>query len=504
MNGVRSISMRKGYLLTALVAAVLLAASSGTAYAQTPSLDFESPTVTVREEASGEPAPDNTNPWVRVNLMVSGLPSGPIGTSLVTGDTPRRKAIKALGTLSFVGNSAATGSQIAFTVEEGGADAMLSGVAVEDGLNALEMALELDDAITLTLTSETEDDNWNDEAFTVSVTSNSSRVVNIGRPLQGTIKDKEWTPVASFDKSGTITLAEGSQRVLMVSVGASKGIREPSLTANRPEIPTGSGALKVDVSPANAVSVEGSGDVTGCTNSPAPVVISSDGTLTYANGMLTLNGLDALFGADADGAAPQMITLKACPKSGDFGDVTVMLSFNGRSLMTASGSVAAGPDVMIGVENDDPVPTLSFTPTDVTIDEGASTSTVLLAEGEGADKVGMVKLMVEGDAMVDLYQGDMMLEEMDGYVMVDLDGNMSVRLTAMSLSDPDLMTDYTLFKAWKLVEGGTDGAAISDDYWFRVDVIGSTAVPALPLLGQLLLALFLMAGGARLYRRRQG
>ena len=34
MNGVRSIFMRKGYLLTALAAAVLLAASSGTAYAQ--------------------------------------------------------------------------------------------------------------------------------------------------------------------------------------------------------------------------------------------------------------------------------------------------------------------------------------------------------------------------------------------------------------------------------------------------------------------------------------
>ena len=34
--------------------------------------------------------------------------------------------------------------------------------------------------------------------------------------------------------------------------------------------------------------------------------------------------------------------------------------------------------------------------------------------------------------------------------------------------------------------------------------MGSTAVAALPLLGQLLLALFLMAGGARLYRRRNG
>ena len=33
--------------------------------------------------------------------------------------------------------------------------------------------------------------------------------------------------------------------------------------------------------------------------------------------------------------------------------------------------------------------------------------------------------------------------------------------------------------------------------------IWDTAVPALPLFGQLLLALFLMLGGARLYRRRQ-
>ena len=33
---------------------------------------------------------------------------------------------------------------------------------------------------------------------------------------------------------------------------------------------------------------------------------------------------------------------------------------------------------------------------------------------------------------------------------------------------------------------------------------GIQAVPALPLFGQLLLALFLMLGGARLYRRRQG
>ena len=49
MNGVRSTYMRKGYLLTALAAAVLLAASSGTAYAQ--SVGFVGTSATVGEGA---------------------------------------------------------------------------------------------------------------------------------------------------------------------------------------------------------------------------------------------------------------------------------------------------------------------------------------------------------------------------------------------------------------------------------------------------------------------
>ena len=58
MNGVRSISMRKGYLLTALAAAVLLAASSGTAYAQ--SIGFSGTSATVMEGAT--PAMDHARP----------------------------------------------------------------------------------------------------------------------------------------------------------------------------------------------------------------------------------------------------------------------------------------------------------------------------------------------------------------------------------------------------------------------------------------------------------
>ena len=114
----------------------------------------------------------------------------------------------------------------------------------------------------------------------------------------------------------------------------------------------------------------------------------------------------------------------------------------------------------------------------------------------------MVKLSVKGDAMVALMQDGEMLEEMDGYVYVDLGDSANVRLTAQSMSDPDLMDGEMKDKTWTIMEA--DGAEIGDDYWLTVTVNGSTAVPALPLIGQLLLALFLMAGGARLYRRRQG
>ena len=54
MNGARSTYMRKGYLLTALAAAVLLAASSGTAWAQVEpgSVRFTDTTGTVSEGAT--------------------------------------------------------------------------------------------------------------------------------------------------------------------------------------------------------------------------------------------------------------------------------------------------------------------------------------------------------------------------------------------------------------------------------------------------------------------
>ena len=68
MNGARSTFMRKGYWLTAFAAAVLLAASPGTASAQ--SATFSTTSVTVAEGASSEM--DTGAPQI-VDINISGL-----------------------------------------------------------------------------------------------------------------------------------------------------------------------------------------------------------------------------------------------------------------------------------------------------------------------------------------------------------------------------------------------------------------------------------------------
>ena len=91
---------------------------------------------------------------------------------------------------------------------------------------------------------------------------------------------------------------------------------------------------------------------------------------------------------------------------------------------------------------------------------------------------------------------------MDGMFEVDLMDSANAILTVSADSDRALEDGMTSMATLKIESA--NGADIGDGDTVSVTVNGSTAVPALPLLGQLLLALFLMAGGARLYRRRQG
>ena len=64
---------------------------------------------------------------------------------------------------------------------------------------------------------------------------------------------------------------------------------------------------------------------------------------------------------------------------------------------------------------------------------------------------------------------------------------------------PDAGTDDNMGEQLVLY-GEIDGEAINS----LTFTIWDQAVPALPLIGQLVLALLMALGGARLYRRRQG
>ena len=105
--------------------------------------------------------------------------------------------------------------------------------------------------------------------------------------------------------------------------------------------------------------------------------------------------------------------------------------------------------------------------------------------------------------MISLWQGmDMLEADASGMYAVDLGDSANTILTISADSDRALEDGMTATATITIESAG--GADIGDRDSVMVTVSGSTAVAALPLLAQLLLALFLMAGGARLYRRRQG
>jgi len=104
---------------------------------------------------------------------------------------------------------------------------------------------------------------------------------------------------------------------------------------------------------------------------------------------------------------------------------------------------------------------------------------------------------LSGDALISLEQDG---SAISGGV-VSFGGSANAELTVVSVSDPDLEDGEE--KTATVTITDASGANIGEQRTLTVTVVGSTAVPVLPLVGQLILALLLTAGGARLYRRRQ-
>ena len=199
---------------------------------------------------------------------------------------------------------------------------------------------------------------------------------------------------------------------------------------------------------------------------------------------------------------PAELRLTACEDASDYRDSSVTLAFSAASLMTQRGNVAAGPPARIQVLNEDPVPVVEFGSRALAVDEGGSQTVAIVTDGELASAVMQVAVGVTGDAQISLLQDDRTLDQHpDGTFVVALSGSGTARLTIHAEADDGLTPGETKTATLEIVDAsGADIGAIDT---LTLTVNGASAVPALPLLGQMLLTLLLTTGGARLYRRRQ-
>ncbi len=521
MNVARSTFVRRGYLLTALAVAVLLAASSGTAWAQT--IGFRQSRGTVEEGAStnaATPAPLN------VTISRSGNFDGPPATA---GEDPEPFTAGAdhlmLSVVDYDGGAAATdflityrsGDTTAFSTANlidgsatfgfGEEEARTDGVATTIELSIAHTAVDNGD--------------WNDETLVLRVSAASALTDHLApssvevsrqkrvrygtRQLTVTATDDDPMPTLRFGKAD-IQLATGNTQTVTVGVaiGAERGSGTGTIQATLAGLDgatsgaTGDDVL-LSVEPADAVGkiiriTKPDGDDTD--TDPDPLVARSPGRYVVSK----IGGTGGLVPAATGSTDGITLTIEAIGASG-FRDERISLTLvDGRTeaeKMGEGGPIGDSLPATVTVLSGEETPTVTFSTDAVTIDEGGMETVHLLADTDQGDQVDSVAVSVSGDATIVLEQGG---SQISGGT-VQFGGSANAELTIRALSDLTLedgeekMATVTITSA--------SGANIGDPRSLTVTVIGSTAVPVLPLVGQLLLALLLTAGGARFYWRRQ-
>ena len=268
--------------------------------------------------------------------------------------------------------------------------------------------------------------------------------------------------------------------------------------------------VRFRASPATAIMVVAPDAASGCDDARTEILSIMAGSggasgITYTAETKTFE-VEAALGTLPEETVFASFEVEACGDESEFRDDMVTFSFvesSLRGMPTGIGNVAAGNSLTVNVQSNEAVPTVQFGTSSLYIDEGSTETVAILADEETGPEVNSVMVSLTGDAVLSLWQDDTMLEANDyGNYEVDLMGNATAILTVSADSDRALEDGMTSMATLKIESAS--GADIGDGDTVSVTVNGSTAVPALPLVGQLLLALFLMAGGARLYRRRQG
>ena len=532
MNVAISTFMRTGYLLTALAVAVLLAASSGTAWAQTTGSPI-SVGLTMRASSStlaeGASELARTPDRVTVTITRTDPTYDPTPGSTDTTDDNRTRVFDGNGDPSLTLTAACNGEDYplseddcSFSVQvKGGSAAVVSGAAgatIPFGTSVTGDDTVVDKTIELLISDTPDNDDWNEEKIVLTLelasanvsTTNTDnetvtrRVTATPRKLTLTIADDEQQPTFKFTPPN-IQLAKGNTQMVAVGVGLGGGGRVPlptdadSIRETLAALTETGDDVLLSVSPPDAVGtliefVNGMGDKV---------------TLTAAReGRYNIGKIGAGTGvAGAVGAVGVtenddiVLYIKAIDVSGFRDEQITLTLMEGRteaSKMGEGGGIADAAPATVTILSGEETPTVTFSKESISIDEGDSDTVHLLAAGMQGDEVGSATVSVSGDALISLRQNG---SAISGGV-VSFGGNANAELTIVSLSDPDL-EDGDESTATVTITNAS-GANIGAPSAVTVTVVGSTAVPVLPLLGQLLLALLLTVGGARLYRRHRG
>ena len=551
MNVAISTFARQGYLLTALAVAVLVFASSGTAWAQTkisaPSrfsgssgtlpegadlADLSKPrplkvTITRTTRTTNDPynnPPSGSDAHLILQFEHNGARGLPTGIAVKADDANSPLTVDASGTANLTfGSSDKTRSETT-TV------ATTSGETPLPAADRTRTVTVANTQIVLTFEDGRDDDgDWLPETFSMTVskhpalgaetefvdagtgsgsaTTTQQRLAALRDPYVNdftsskftvTIDDDDPKPKFRFS-SRDIQLAKENVQRVTASVGVGAGGASPVPgESDDAEADSIGGKLK-------SLNDAGSHDVVLAVDPPDAVgrlinirdgdsnVLHPDAMDRYVVGQIS----EAVPTTTSKGIVFE-IEAKAVPGFRDE-QVAVML-MDGRTaerMAADGGGIDDADPAMVTVLSGEETPSVSFSKSSISINEGATDTVHLLADGDQGNKVGSATVSVSGDALISLRQNG---SSISGGT-VSFDGSANAELEIVSLMDRELEDGEE--KTATVTITDASGASIGDPRALTVTVVGATAVPALPLIGQLLLALFLMAGGSRLYRRRQ-
>ena len=553
MNVARSTFVRRGYLLAALAVALLLAGFSGTAWAQTTtvgsplgvSLTMRASSSTLGEGASMDAA---TPGRVTVTITWSGaydadttLP-GAATDVFDNADTNHVKLTATCNGQDFSGTPAASPCSFEVTAKEGVASGASFATLGDAGAD-LKFDVTPDTAddagkvvktIELYISDTSDDGDWDEETIgltlelvdkTVTVvtgrddsnndgvidatdtvsTNQTRKLTATPRQLTLTIADDERKPTLKFVPP-SIQLAKGNIQDVTALVGLDTGGRIDLPTTNTGIRTTLAGLtaagddILLSVSPPDAV------------GTLIEFVDENDMTRTLpaaTEGRYNIGTIGATSADAANGAVGETydmategikLRIKAIDVSG-FRDEQITLTLEeGRteaSMMAEGGSIDPSEPATVTVLSGEATPTVTFSTDSISIDEGDSERVHLLADTDQGDQVGSATVSVSGDARIALEQNGSAISGGN----VSFDGSANAELMIRALGDESLEDGEE--KTATVTITDASGANIGEQRTLTVTVVGSTAVPVLPLVGQLLLALLLTAGGARFYRRRQ-